>query len=352
MPTSKSKSQKYTIKRRQIKIRLAIKSKNKSKNKSKKSLVLEKSKSWETPHETSTPPSKSKLIIDVFDSDITAQTTRVNVCLEKNAYDFVYVSLGSSFNEPFVMASKEGHHDLLSNAEYQMVPQFLRENRSDHPQILLDNRYCQRKKAVSHATYTPTSKHYLVIVLDDFNPDKIQKNIEILTRIITSQLEAGITMDIIILNHRITFESKDNIETVSITPFMKNLTRIPSNQLMVCNYVKFYNPNQLESKLDEVIDNTLEIILDKSTFFVWLALKENRRYFNIVLRKSVYTRLTIAVSGPSYLRLLSQESELQGSVDYSFLCNLDDNDEITKTSKQQKFTTLSRVFVENAAVID
>jgi len=197
-------------------------------------------------------------------------------------YNSIYISFGSKFNEAlqfFHYPSTIQKKRYLSNAEFQMVPQFLRE-----PNIL----------STGGGSLNHQSRRSLVVVLDDFSnagnetlnhldqpveSASIIKTRRILNDVIQSTL---LPMDIVMFNYKITTQKslKQCIEC-----FVKRalLYEISPSRLMFCNYVRFAHPNMTELNFEEMIPSTIQKILDRS---------QNERYSRCFYQwygPSVYT---------------------------------------------------------------
>jgi len=206
-------------------------------------------------------------------------------------YNSIYISFGSKFNEAvqfFHYPSTIQNKRYLSNAEFQMVPQFLRE-----PNILSISGGGGGGGGGGGSS-KHKSRRSLVVVLDDFSGGNnetlnhldvpvesasITKNRRILNDIIQSTL---LPMDIIMFNYKITTQKslKQCIEC-----FVKRalLYEIPPSRLMFCNYVRFAHPNAMEMNFEEMIPSTIQKTLDRS---------QNERYSRCFYQwygPSVYT---------------------------------------------------------------
>jgi hypothetical protein len=150
-------------------------------------------------------------------------------------YDSLYVSIGGKINEDAVRFAKPAvlsNYDFVSNAQYQMVPAFIRFPRT-------------------------RSSSTLVVVVDDFSdPDLRLVNQSVIDHL--HQKHAHI--------HIVLYDTKLAVETLD--DFAKSLVQwivaqnLPSEKCMIANYLRFRGTlsvldAQLEFKLPRVIQNAL-----------------------------------------------------------------------------------------------
>lgn len=160
-------------------------------------------------------------------------------------YDFVYVSLGSKWNEDYIRFSQPKHmrvHKFKTNAPYQMIPNFLR-NRE---------------------------KRSLVIVIDRFyeEPNKA-KNKDILIQC----LEESNNIDTILVGN---LSSNAQLNSIIYTIVNKVvLEKVDPRNFMICNYIKFPNDQILfHGDTEHTIYNLLKSQENKKygdCLYVWFG---------------------------------------------------------------------------------
>ena len=150
-------------------------------------------------------------------------------------YNSIYISIGGKINEHTIRFSKPAvlaDYDIQSNAQYQMVPAFVR-----YPRF--------------------KSSRTLVIVIDDFsNPELLLFNQNVVNQISLKHPHI----------HAILYDVK--LEITMIDDFAKSLVEwigaqnLPAERCMIANYLRFRGTQsvvdkELEFKLPRVIQNTL-----------------------------------------------------------------------------------------------
>jgi hypothetical protein len=150
-------------------------------------------------------------------------------------YDSLYVSIGGKINEYAVRFAKPAvlsNYDFASNAQYQMVPAFIRFPRS-------------------------RSSSTLVVVVDDFSdPD-----LRVVNQSVVDHLQQKHTHI-----HVVLYDTKLAVETLD--DFAKSLVQwivaqnLPSEKCMIANYLRFRSSlsvldSQLEFKTPRAIQNAL-----------------------------------------------------------------------------------------------
>jgi hypothetical protein len=150
-------------------------------------------------------------------------------------YDSLYVSIGGKINEDSVRFSKPSvlsAYDFVSNAQYQMVPAFVRYPRD-------------------------RSTKTLVVIIDDFSdPD-----LRLVNQSVVNQLQQKHTHI-----HVVLYDTKLAVETID--DFAKSLVlwvvaqNLPAEKCMIANYLRFRGTlsvidSQLEFKIPRVIQNAL-----------------------------------------------------------------------------------------------
>lgn len=176
---------------------------------------------------------------------------------ENENIDFAYISIGSKFNNEVVHLKNK---QLSTNANYQMIPQFLRNPHED--------------------------KYKYVIIIDHFNKEDIKKN----TSIVMS--DTTLKIRLFIVNFKI--DDKNDL----LIDFLRSLSSIFSflkrNQFIVCNYIKFLNqPNKLEQEAEEKVLTIIKSSLEKTNFenchYEWFGY--NSCLYNYIYNKKYFCNL-------------------------------------------------------------
>jgi hypothetical protein len=174
----------------------------------------------------------------LFETDLnTYAVTLTTVFAQQKKYEYVYVSIGSKYNQHdvyFYSYNSPLAKRVDTNALEQMVPVFLR--------------------------IKPIDRNILVIVIDTFNTDNdIQMNRRLIQSILTEN------MDCILINM---FCTNDNLHEFCSKLIAKVLLEnIHESNCMICNYVKFLNmPNELEKVAEAVIPATVQSVLSRPDF--------------------------------------------------------------------------------------
>jgi hypothetical protein len=176
-------------------------------------------------------------------------TTFIDNLWNIDKYYQVYISIGGKWNQSKITFTNP-HNSLPihfpSNACHQMIPRFMQNLNSTHP---------DKENSIR--------SHILVIVLDQFNSEEtIQKNSEIISR---SFSYSEVLYDVVLLNSRISIQKNK----LSIEPIMEKIVglaqkySIPAKNFMICNYVMFLHPNEPEYKLEENIPMYIQRFLGK-----------------------------------------------------------------------------------------
>jgi hypothetical protein len=162
-------------------------------------------------------------------------------------HDSIYISLGGKQNESIVSLSET---KVMSNAPYQMVPQFLRGG---------------------------SEEKSLILIIDTFRQEEAGK----INRRILNQLSTPFT-DIVMLNCEITVHGLSKLVNVAIE--IAKLNNIAPSRYMFCNYVKFYHPNDSELNLEMIIPEALQICHNKTIyrngFYQWYGY--NTQLYNTI----------------------------------------------------------------------
>jgi len=154
-------------------------------------------------------------------------------------YTFLYVSLGSKHNDPRQHFHWPTTQILETNADYQMVPQFLRfpgPDTLDNPGIL-------------------DSPRVLNIVVDQFSQETMDQNRKIL-----EGLDTDIPMDMLLVDYTFTKNSLGPLMDALLV-FAEEHSISPQN-CMFCNYIRFSHPNQQEVALEEFVHEFVQSRVD------------------------------------------------------------------------------------------
>ena len=165
--------------------------------------------------------------------------------------EFLYISIGSKFNEQRVMLDKTINN---TNALYQMIPQFLQNPENE------------------------SGKHKCIFIIDDFNKNSLSKNINLLKTSLTSLIQ------VVIINYHIS-KSDEAIFHNGMTTILNHFKFLNEKECLICNYVKFLNePNILESESRQyipiVVSNILKDTKFHDRFYEWCGYKKNM--FNLI----------------------------------------------------------------------
>lgn len=154
----------------------------------------------------------------------------------KNTYQYVYVSLGSKINEENVTFSYPiSNLSLISNAEFQMVPMFIRQQ--------------------------PETNNILCIIIDDFHDKTLAQINKLILNKITQNHN---NISILVLDDNILLTTFKYHLLLLLNTLLKY--NISPTHFMFTNFICFKHPNQLqlnfESKLPEVIQKSFDTISD------------------------------------------------------------------------------------------
>jgi hypothetical protein len=166
-------------------------------------------------------------------------------------YEYIYISLGSKHNEEIVEYKYQLNESIrkLSNAEWQMLPGFIR------------------------------CKKTLVVCIDRFENETVkQKNKEILKNI----LSENVTM--MICNIDGTIQIFESIIIFIIQQLA--IYKIHQNNIVIVNFIRFMYPNHTENYLEENLSSSLYKILEKtiysSSLYEWFGYQPNM--YNIIYK--------------------------------------------------------------------
>jgi len=163
--------------------------------------------------------------------------------IQPNTYDYVYVSLGSKMNESYTTFSyPTKNYRLPSNAEYQMVPEFIR--------------------------LQPETNKILSLVIDDFHNSTLHKwNVQHMQNTLCYYQNVQL----------IFFDQIVSLSTITnIIQTLNNLFKdsICPTRFLLCNYICFKSSNPIEFKLENDLPNKIQKAMDlkyKGCFYQWFG---------------------------------------------------------------------------------
>ena len=156
---------------------------------------------------------------------------------------YIYLSLGSKYNEPTVLFGKK---ECRTNARLQLYPQFLQE----------------------HALYP--EKEILVISIDHYD----ESHIEINRQVVQSRVNDNPRVKVILYDTNITIQMIPHLFGY-ICDVMKDADPL---HCMIANYIRFMHPNHTENYLEEHLpDAILGALSDrfKPRFYQWFVYHPN-----------------------------------------------------------------------------
>ena len=163
-----------------------------------------------------------------------------------NNKEYVYCSIGSKHNEDN-SSFRYPSRDILepSNAEYQMIPQFVRYKHGNT----------------------------LVIIIDQFTDEILYNNNMI---ILNNIIEMHNNIEILLVNHKFDCENMNE----AIVPILSYLheSNIHENQFMLANYICFRTTNLLDTEMEDKFRNLLQSLLHntlkgvyRKCFYQWFG---------------------------------------------------------------------------------
>lgn len=178
--------------------------------------------------------------------NITIHTSLNNMPFNMNKYDSIYISFGSKFNEETVYLNN-GDIRQWSNALEQIMPIFIRQKEN-------------------HSS--------MIICIDTFSTIELSKNIEKIKNTIIPSICTTSNTDFILYN---TESSLKSIEL--FLSYLINLN-IPTEKLMIVNYICFISPNHTEYLMEEKSSKLIYDILSKkesyiNQFYQWFGYQKN-----------------------------------------------------------------------------
>lgn len=177
-------------------------------------------------------------------------------------YQCVYVSIGSKFNTSYSMINDK---EVRSNAQYQMIPKFLKKEKQ------------------------------LIIIIDRFKDEKIiQDHITYLNK----KIECN---KCIILNTYIEINLINNILDILLPKLFDHY--VDPNNFIIANFVKFANrPNLLERESEKLIPLKIKEYLDrfqdktyKGCFYQWFGYNSYHLY-NYIYNNEIFEYMNVVVS--------------------------------------------------------
>ena len=162
--------------------------------------------------------------------------------IQPNIYDYVYVSLGSKMNESYTTFSYPlKNNSITSNAEYQMIPGFVR--------------------------LQPETNKILSLVIDDFhNPTLHKWNIKHME----NTLHYHKNIQLIFFDHMITLSNIAHVIQTLNALFIK----ICPTRLLLCNYICFKSSNVNELNFENELPNKIQKNMSfrfKECFYQWFG---------------------------------------------------------------------------------
>ena len=192
-----------------------------------------------------------------------------------NTYDYIYISLGSKYNEI-------QNTNVKSNAHYQMIPEFLKHH--------------------------DLNKKILCICLDRFENESSKNiNIEMVQRFL------NINMDFIFYDQDETVQKMEQFIIYIISLFQSK--NIHPSKCMIANYIRFlHSPNHTEEYFEKNIPVILSKLLQKTEyeccFYQWYGYHPNLYNFIYNYKKYHFPLIMDFVKIHSLLKLHIQENIL------------------------------------------
>lgn len=142
--------------------------------------------------------------------------------LERNTYEYIYVSFGGKINERSVHFQHPNITDY-TNALYQMIPTFIQ-----------------------------SGKKILCIIVDDFHDNDLFKYTE--KHVLTYTNEFPF-IDIVFIDFKITINNSEIFIQKILNLIPQSIT---TEQFMICNFIRFRHPNNDESILEETLPKNIK----------------------------------------------------------------------------------------------
>lgn len=194
----------------------------------------------------------------ILSGDLSEFSSKLDA-LKYSRYDYIYLSIGGKLNEPCVTFQKPKIQTIGSNAQYQLVPEFLKKRHDDiHCLIIAIDHFNHRESYETNKQYLMNYSNFDTILVNKFfNLSYLETFIQIL----------------------LTFVSTTDVD--------------PAN-FMIANYIRYLNnPNELEAKLEfgipDKIQQALNLFEDKrycKCLFQWFGY--NLFLYNMICNYNYY----------------------------------------------------------------
>jgi len=163
--------------------------------------------------------------------------------IQPHTYDYVYISLGSKMNESVTTFSYPiKDNEIVSNAEYQMIPAFIR--------------------------LQPETNKILSLVIDDFHNSTLHKwNINSMK----NTLKHHKNVQLVFFDQNITLSNITHI-IQTITNVFKNI--VSPTHILVCNYICFKSSNLIELNFENQLPTKIQKAMGlqyKDCFYQWFG---------------------------------------------------------------------------------
>jgi len=188
-------------------------------------------------------------------------------------HKYIYISLGSKFNEETVYFDKTAHR---TNAPIQLYPMFL-----------------------MHHGLNPDNE-ILVVSIDHYDKDNDKGNIESNRQIIKRQNDDNPQVKVILYDKNITVQSM-----TPLFDFICNVIKDSDpNRCMIANYIRYMHPNHTENYLEQHLPNAILTALSepfKPRFYQWFGYHPN--LYNTIY---CYSRNQYLMGFSSFIHILSK----------------------------------------------
>jgi hypothetical protein len=221
--------------------------------------------------------------------------------LPKFSKDLVYISFGSKLNEKY-LDSRDRYNNAVSdlnrnvNAGFQMVPFFLCANSHPRQDLLCNGMPCQVLNIVIDIFKDgiEESVNYINETLNRKEPKLDTSNITQYF-INISNVYNGIVDDAMKKNIREPYTVNEHFSFLGILAdtFCKKMkeNEIQPENFMVCNYIKFKNPEHNKNIIDGV-SNELSTVMNRNgyenSYYEWCGYKHMVFYNCIILKKDMH----------------------------------------------------------------
>lgn len=163
--------------------------------------------------------------------------------IQPHTYDYVYISLGSKMNESVTTFSYPiKDNEIVSNAEYQMIPAFIR--------------------------LQPETNKILSLVIDDFHNSTLHKwNVNYMKK----TLKHHKNVQLVLFDQSITLSNiTHTIQT--ITNIFKNI--VSPTHILLCNYICFKSSNLTELNFENQLPTKIQKAMGvqyRDCFYQWFG---------------------------------------------------------------------------------